>query len=56
MHEDEKIIIETIKSGKLPEINLSESVEQHGLDISQRGLEITNYSFNSKNQNRNKRD
>ena len=56
MHEDEKIIIETIKSGKLPEINLSESVEQNRLHISQRGLEIANYSFSSKNQNWNKRD
>ena len=52
MYEDEKNIIEIIKSGQLPEIKLSES-ETNGLDVSHRGLEITNYGLNSNNKRQN---
>lgn len=49
MCDNEKSIIETIKSGQLPDIKLSES-EANGLDVSQRGLEITYYGLDSNNK------
>ena len=50
MYEDENSIIETIKSGQLPEIKPYVSEGHDGLETSQRGLEITNYGLNSDNK------
>lgn len=53
MYEDEKII-ETIKSGQLPKIQTDQSEVYNGLEISQRGLEITNYELNNNKKTKDK--
>ncbi len=48
MSEDAKITIDTIKMGELPKIEISKPKDHSGLEVSQRGLEITNYGLNTK--------